>query len=207
MTEQEFPAYERSLLLADDAELAALAGHADQRGWQRVVDQPGGFYRMAKVAWDAPDDLQVLYSEDSSLGARFVSVCGPQDGPVAAVLAELADVLPVVGEDELLSELIADPRPEPQDTIDALHQLMALHSIRLWQGRREAPDDRYRRVADLLARHPHRMVRLALLMVTGDLARVRSEMVAPILAHADEERDLADQVDVFRKVVAEIPGA
>ncbi|MGA8112881.1 MAG: hypothetical protein WCA46_04365 [Actinocatenispora sp.] len=204
MTEAEHIAHERTLLLADDAEFAVLAAFADARGWTRITELPWGYQYLAKVAWSLPDDVEVLYAEAGPLGARFVSVSGPDELPVEETAATVGGLLPVISEEQLLDGLLADPRPEPVETIRALHRLNALHTVRIWHDRHPEPDERYRAMAAWQIRHPHRMVRHALLMLTSDLCRLRPEVVAPILARRDDERELADLMETYREVVKDI---
>lgn len=201
MTDDQW-AHERTLVLAENADLADLDRYASGRGWPRTADTPPGYATMRQVGWEN-GDTSALWMESGRYGVRFVCVAGPSGTDVAATAEALAGVLPVVTEDAMLAVLTADDPAEPAEALRALHRLATQYLVRRLRGMPTTPDDRYRTMAERTVAHPDLTVRHALLMLFADLMTERPEVVPPILAYDADGGELADLAGAFAAIAAE----
>lgn len=199
MTDGEW-AYERTLVLADDADLAALVRYAGEHGWVAGSDLPGGYDYLRQIGWEVAESV-ALWVESGRLGVRFVSVAGPSADQVAALAGDIAVVLPVATEEATLAELTAERPADPVVALRAVHRLAAQYEIRRLRGLPTDPEDRYRLMAERTIDHPDQTVRHALLFLFADLMEVRPEVVGPILAaHRQGGRDQPEIIEAFAAI-------
>ncbi|TDE32174.1 hypothetical protein [Actinomadura sp. 6K520] len=188
--------HERTVLLAEHADRAALESAAARHGWPRAAISTAGFAEMEQVAWQTAG-LFVLYSEVHLLGHRVVRVTGESEAVVEEALGAVLEAVPTVEVDELLGVLLAMPPAESAPMIRALNGLRAADIWNCANGRRPPEDPRYTEAVERAVRHPERQVVRALVDAVGDLMAVRPGLEVPIVALRDADGPARDVIEDF----------
>ncbi|GAA3507589.1 hypothetical protein FHR32_001160 [Streptosporangium album] len=195
--------HEHSLVLTDDADVAALVAHARSSGWTKTTDLPYGHYDVTQLGWQVSGETFVLYGESHGIGCRFVTVTGDEAGSVEATVAEVIGTVGTVTEEEMLVVLLADPMPPAREIIRSLHRVTAAHFMRRIKRRPPEPGDpRYVRAVTRLMNHPDRSVRRSLIIQIADLIAVRPDLAEPVLARRKAEKELVELMEVFAEIAA-----
>ncbi|GIG66281.1 hypothetical protein [Phytomonospora endophytica] len=155
-------AWQRTLLLADDADPDAVAKHAADRDWPTCEE--GGDWPGASVlaAWRTTDDSLVRYAEHQLYGTRFVCLSAAIPEAGEALAAELATVVPTVTLADALAVLATEPAAEPVALIRAARELATLRVIRTADGGEDPGHEAIDRHAGHANPHVRRVVRLVM---------------------------------------------
>jgi hypothetical protein len=195
------PDFERTIVVADEAELSALARAADVRGWTKVYTNYCAHGEYEQTLWTTSEVTRVRYLEHHTTGTRFVSVYGDSAGEVEQAADVVRAALPTVTEDEILDQLLADDAPAPVDIVRGFRKLGITHYVTRVHAHRPGPlDARYTEAVSRHVAHPHRQVRLTLMLVADELATLWPELTEPIIARHGHEEELADLVEAFVEV-------
>ncbi|HEY1177130.1 MAG TPA: hypothetical protein VGF17_13320 [Phytomonospora sp.] len=157
-------AWQRTSLLADDADPDAVAKHAADRDWP-TCDESGDWPGASVLAaWRTGDDSLVRYAEHQLYGTRFVCLSAATAEAGEALAAELAAVVPTVTLDDTLVILAAEPEAEPVDLIRAARALATLRVVLVADG----GEDPGHGAIDRHAGHANTHVRRAMRLVVGE---------------------------------------
>ncbi|MEV0650509.1 hypothetical protein AB0I28_35175 [Phytomonospora sp. NPDC050363] len=157
-------AWQRTLLLADDADPDAVAKHAAGRDWltcDETGDWPGA---TVLTAWRTGDGSLVRHAEHQLYGTRFVSITAATPEAGEALAAELATVAPTATLAEVTAVLSAEPAADPVDLIRAARELATLRVTLVADG----GEDPGHEAIDRHAGHPSPHVRRAVQLVVGE---------------------------------------
>lgn len=212
------PACERTLLLAEDADTAALTALAARSGWaldhlepfqhggmtQRawVVNTPSGAPSEARSedpsrrpgeeekATGSGHDTLVRELEHHAHGTRFVSVSGDDADTVAELARTVADTVPTVPLDTVLDDLLAEDTA-PRALLRGLRLLTSAYLVSGVTG--TAPHTpvgpRHRAAVQRLLRHPERQVRLSTMLRVNTLQHLDAELRRLVIARKDAEEE------------------
>ena len=192
---------ERSLLLTDDAEVTAIAELAAERGWPITYNNYSGHGEYAQTLWRVSEGTRLRYLEHHTSGTRLITVDGESEQEVTETAAAAAETVPVTRVDELLDFLTGATDPAPVELVRAFRRLSAAHYIDRVTAAEPGPlDPRYLAAVERHAAHPHRQVRLTVMLVVDELSALWPELTAPIVARHGLETDHADLVEAFVEV-------
>lgn len=155
-------AWQRTLLLADDADPDAVAKHAAERDWptcDEPRDWPGA---PVLTAWRTADGSLVHHAEHQLYGTRFVGLSAATTEVGEALAAELAAIVPTVSLDEVLAVLAAEPPAEPVELIRAARELATLRITLTADGLEDPGHGPVDRHAGHANPHVRRVVRLVM---------------------------------------------
>ena len=193
------PAVERSLVLADEATVAKLVAAADAAGWTVGYTNHCGHNEFEQILWiDAGSGTRIRYVEHHTTGTRFLSVYGDDPTGVDTAIGVVTAAAATVGIDTILDELLSDDTTDPVALVRGFRRLAVAHYItRVHAHPAGDLDPRYSEAVRRHVAHPHRQVRLTVMMVADELSTLWPQLTAPIVARKDVETDHADLVDAF----------
>ncbi|MFI6283320.1 hypothetical protein ACIBCM_00960 [Streptomyces sp. NPDC051018] len=198
MTGTDDAVFERTLLLAEDADSSAISALAAERGWPLTVDS--GFRCGAPThrSHDAGDGTLVHEVQQSDYGVSSVTVVSRRSpeaaDEIAALLADALETVPL----EAVVDRLLDESTSASGLLRALRQLAAAYTFSLSYGTvGPDPDPRTGAAAERLLRHPHRSVRLITISVFDELRSALPVLEKAVLARRGVEEELAEAVEIF----------
>lgn len=209
------PAGERTLLLAESADTAALTALAARSGWRLDYIQPfehGGTTQRVWVvetpsrdggenAADPDHDTLVRELEHHAHGTRCVSVSGDDAETVAELARAVAQAVPTVPLDTVLDELLAEDTA-PRAVLRGLRLLTSAYVVALAMGTAAEPPlgPRHRAAVERLLRHPERQVRLSTMLCVNRLQNLDAELRRLVIARKGSETELDYVIDAFVEI-------
>lgn len=155
-------AWQRTLLLADDADPDAVAKHAADRDWP-TCDESGDWPGAPVLgAWRTTDDALVRHAEHQLYGTRFVCLSAADAEAGEALAAEIGTVVPTVTLDDALTVLAEEPAAEPVELIRAARALATLRVLIVADGGEDPGHGAIDRHAGHANPHVRRVVRLVM---------------------------------------------
>lgn len=189
--------HEQTLVLRDDANYDDLASHAEGNGWNVSYTGPYSHHEYRQVLW-VTNEVHIRYLELHTTGTRFVSVYGSDQDKVDAAVSDVVTTVGTVSTSELLDALLADDEPAPVEIVRDFRRLAAAHHVMRVHNHAAPPlDPRYLEAVTRHIAHPHRQVRLTVMLVADELSTLWREITDPIVARKGVEEEHAELIEAF----------
>lgn len=208
MSEAE-PAIEQTIVLSEDAELDNLARVAADNGWPVAYTNYCSHGEYEQILWTTPSGgTRARYLEHHTTGTRCVSVYGDNADEVNQVVETVSAAVTPSTVDEILDELLADESPAPVAIVRGFRRLAIAHYVTRVHAHSAGPlDPRYVQAVERHVAHPHRQVRLSVMLVADELSTLWPELTAPIIARQGIETEHADLVAAFVELAQDRKGS
>src|SRR5699024_10374985 len=158
---------------------------------------PYSHHEYRQVLW-VNSGVHIRYLELHTTGTRFVSVYGKHPSEVDAAVTEVTDTIGTISTDEILATLLPDDSPPAIAIVRSFRRLAAAHHVmRVHNHAAPQLDPRYLEAVRRYIAHPHRQVRLSVMLVADELSTLWRGLTEPIVARKGIEEEHAELIEAF----------